>query len=254
MACVGDQMFGGTPGRLAVLRGDNCLIAHYDVLFQLWRDVRRRRRTFRCGPARASRYRQHFVLSRRRSCSFAQREQIPAHTQWLRRRAQPGEPGGNVPATSFNVTSSTATIGPMSPAVVSTGGTRAQQPQPFLCIDFIISYTGVFPTWGLMAILSSPRLHLQLRASAGLLQRPAPAISQNTALFSLLRTTTRARQSPSRCPPCGAPMHPGQHPNSPATWARPEAETVTLLTTDSPTHFLRANTIDLQRAKPGRLL
>ena len=79
--------------------------------------------------------------------------QIPSHTHPLVAAAVTGDqvsPSGNLPASSFNVTPyiNDVPTGPMSPN--SIGPTGGNQPhdnfQPYLCLDFIISLFGIFPS------------------------------------------------------------------------------------------------------------
>ena len=79
--------------------------------------------------------------------------QIPAHAHSYLAAAAPGDivnPGGNVSANSFNVTPYINDVpnGNFNAAAVSSVG--GSQPhtnfQPYLCIDFIISLFGIFPS------------------------------------------------------------------------------------------------------------
>ncbi|HMM34438.1 MAG TPA: tail fiber protein [Thermoanaerobaculia bacterium] len=79
--------------------------------------------------------------------------QIPAHTHAVLASTATGDqvsPAGNVPATSFNVTPyiNDAANGNFSAsAVTSTGGSQPHDNfQPYLCVDFIISLFGIFPS------------------------------------------------------------------------------------------------------------
>jgi len=79
--------------------------------------------------------------------------QIPAHTHALMASATNGDqvsPLGNVLASSFNVTPyiNDVTNGNLAAsAVTSTGGSQPHNNfQPYLCVDFIISLFGVFPS------------------------------------------------------------------------------------------------------------
>jgi microcystin-dependent protein len=79
--------------------------------------------------------------------------QIPAHTHALLASTTGGDqvsPLGNVPASSFNVTPyiNDVTNGNMAAsAVSSTGGSQPHNNfQPYLCVDFIISLFGIFPS------------------------------------------------------------------------------------------------------------
>ncbi len=81
--------------------------------------------------------------------------QIPAHAHPLLAAAVTGDqigPANNVPANSFNVTPYINDVpgGNMSPqAITLTGGSQPHTNfQPYLCIDFIISLFGIFPTPG----------------------------------------------------------------------------------------------------------
>jgi microcystin-dependent protein len=79
--------------------------------------------------------------------------QIPAHTHPMLALDQPGDqttPGGNLPAQSFNVVPYINDVpgGAFNPAAVSSVG--GNQPhtnlQPYLCVNFIISLFGVYPS------------------------------------------------------------------------------------------------------------
>lgn len=79
--------------------------------------------------------------------------QIPAHSHPFLAAAVTGDqasPLGNLPASSFNVTPylNDAATGNMNAAAVSAVG--GSQPhtnfQPYLCVDFIISLFGIFPS------------------------------------------------------------------------------------------------------------
>jgi len=79
--------------------------------------------------------------------------QIPAHSHALLCTPGTGDqvnPGGNVPAGSFNVTPyiNDVSNGNMSPtAIGATGGSQPHDNfQPYLCVDFIISLFGIFPS------------------------------------------------------------------------------------------------------------
>ena len=79
--------------------------------------------------------------------------QIPAHGHAFAASTSNGNqvgPGGNVVAASFNVTPyiNDVTTGPMSAAAIGpTGGSQPHNNfQPYLCIDFIISLFGIFPS------------------------------------------------------------------------------------------------------------
>lgn len=79
--------------------------------------------------------------------------QIPSHSHPVMASASPGgqtSPGGNVPAASFNVTPYINDVpnGTMSAnAVGSVGGSQPHNNfQPYLCVDFIISLFGIFPS------------------------------------------------------------------------------------------------------------
>ena len=80
-------------------------------------------------------------------------QQIPAHSHPLLAAAVTGDqitPGGNVPASSFNVTPYINDVpnGNFNPGVVgSVGGSQPHTNfQPYLCINFIISLFGIFPS------------------------------------------------------------------------------------------------------------
>lgn len=79
--------------------------------------------------------------------------QIPAHSHPMLAAAVTGDqitPGGNLPASSFNVTPyiNDAPSGNFNAGAVSAVG--GSQPhtnfQPYLCVDFIISLFGIFPS------------------------------------------------------------------------------------------------------------
>ena len=79
--------------------------------------------------------------------------QIPAHAHPYLATAAPGDivnPGGNVSANSFNVTPYINDVpnGNFNAAAVSSiGGSQPHTNfQPYLCIDFIISLFGIFPS------------------------------------------------------------------------------------------------------------
>jgi microcystin-dependent protein len=80
-------------------------------------------------------------------------QQIPSHTHTLLAFSGTGDqnnPGGNLPASSFNVTPFINDVpsGNMNPAAINADG--GSQPhsnlQPYLCVDFIISLFGIFPS------------------------------------------------------------------------------------------------------------
>jgi len=80
-------------------------------------------------------------------------QQIPAHSHpFLASNAQGNQtnPGGNLPANSFNVTPyiNDAPGANMNPGCIS--GVGGSQPhnnfQPYLCVSFIISLFGIFPS------------------------------------------------------------------------------------------------------------
>jgi microcystin-dependent protein len=80
-------------------------------------------------------------------------QQIPAHTHALLAAGAPGDqinPGGNLSANSFNVTPYINDVpnGNMNPgAITSIGGSQPHSNfQPYLCVDFIISLFGIFPS------------------------------------------------------------------------------------------------------------
>jgi len=80
-------------------------------------------------------------------------QQIPSHTHALLAAATNGNqasPLGNVLANSFNVTPYINDVpnGNMSAAAItSTGGSQPHNNfQPYLCVDFIISLFGIFPS------------------------------------------------------------------------------------------------------------
>jgi len=80
--------------------------------------------------------------------------QMPAHSHPMKAIAnQPGNqtsPGGNLPAQSFNVVPyiNDAPTGSFNAAAVGpAGGTQPHTNfQPYLCVDFIISLYGIFPS------------------------------------------------------------------------------------------------------------
>lgn len=79
--------------------------------------------------------------------------QIPAHTHPLLASQGTGDqvsPAGNLPAASFNVTPYINDVPNASMAAGAVTGTGGSQPhsnfQPYLCVDFIISLFGIFPT------------------------------------------------------------------------------------------------------------
>lgn len=79
--------------------------------------------------------------------------QIPAHSHPLLASGVPGDqigPGGNLPANSFNVTPyiNDAPTGNMNVAAIGpVGGSQPHNNfQPYLCVDFIISLFGIFPS------------------------------------------------------------------------------------------------------------
>jgi microcystin-dependent protein len=79
--------------------------------------------------------------------------QIPAHSHPLLATTNGGTaitPGGNVPASSFNVTpylNDAANAAMSAQAAASTGGSQPHTNfQPYLCVDFIISLFGIFPS------------------------------------------------------------------------------------------------------------
>lgn len=79
--------------------------------------------------------------------------QMPAHGHPFLAAAINGDqisPGGNVPANSFNITPyiNDASTGNMSAsAILPVGGSQPHTNfQPYLCVDFIISLYGIFPS------------------------------------------------------------------------------------------------------------
>ena len=79
--------------------------------------------------------------------------QIPAHSHPFLAAAVPGDqinPANNLPANSFNVTPYINDVanGNMNPAAItSVGGSQPHTNfQPYLCVDFIISLFGIFPS------------------------------------------------------------------------------------------------------------
>jgi microcystin-dependent protein len=80
-------------------------------------------------------------------------QQMPTHTHPFTGAAVPGDhisPGGNLPANSFNVTPyiNEGPDGNFNGTAISiSGGNQPHENlQPFLCIDFIISLFGIFPS------------------------------------------------------------------------------------------------------------
>ena len=80
-------------------------------------------------------------------------QQIPAHTHPFLVADGGGDqvtPGGNLPAHSFNVVPfiNDSPSGSFNPAAISlTGGSQPHTNfQPYLCVDFIISLFGIFPS------------------------------------------------------------------------------------------------------------
>jgi microcystin-dependent protein len=79
--------------------------------------------------------------------------QIPAHSHPMLASTLPGDqvgPAGNVLATSYNVTPfiNDAPTGNMNPGAIGpVGGSQPHTNfQPYLCVDFIISLFGIFPS------------------------------------------------------------------------------------------------------------
>jgi microcystin-dependent protein len=79
--------------------------------------------------------------------------QIPAHTHPFLAAGVTGDqvsPANNLPANSFNITTyiNEAPNGNMSPSAISaTGGSQPHTNfQPYLCVNFIISLFGIFPS------------------------------------------------------------------------------------------------------------
>ena len=80
-------------------------------------------------------------------------QQMPAHSHPLTAASVTGDqvsPGGSLPASSFNVTPyiNDVPTGNMNAAAISsTGGSQPHNNfQPYLCVDFIISLFGIFPS------------------------------------------------------------------------------------------------------------
>lgn len=80
-------------------------------------------------------------------------QQIPAHSHPFLAAGVNGDqinPGGNLPANSFNVTPYINDVpnGNMNAgAITATGGSQPHSNfQPYLCVDFIISLFGIFPS------------------------------------------------------------------------------------------------------------
>jgi microcystin-dependent protein len=79
--------------------------------------------------------------------------QIPAHSHPFLAVNQPGgqtSPGGNLPAQSFNVVPYINDVSSGAFNVAAIDPTGGSQPhtnfQPYLCVDFIISLFGIFPS------------------------------------------------------------------------------------------------------------
>ncbi len=79
--------------------------------------------------------------------------QIPAHNHAMLAASANGDqtnPAGNVPANSFNVTPYINDVpnGSLNAAAIaSTGGSQPHDNfQPYLCVDFIISLFGIYPS------------------------------------------------------------------------------------------------------------
>jgi microcystin-dependent protein len=79
--------------------------------------------------------------------------QLPAHThpfEAVNARGNQTSPGGTLPAQSFNVTpyiNDVPTGNFNSGVVTPTGGSQPHgNLQPYLCVDFIISLFGIFPS------------------------------------------------------------------------------------------------------------
>ena len=80
-------------------------------------------------------------------------QQIPNHSHALVASTDTGNqvsPSGNVPAASFNVTpylNDVPTAAMNAGAIGPVGGSQPHEnAQPFLCVNFIISLFGIFPT------------------------------------------------------------------------------------------------------------
>jgi microcystin-dependent protein len=79
--------------------------------------------------------------------------QVPAHGHTFLAAGVDGDqvsPGGNVPANSFNISPyiNSAPTGNLNAAAIgSTGGSQPHTNfQPYLCVSFIISLFGIFPS------------------------------------------------------------------------------------------------------------
>jgi len=80
-------------------------------------------------------------------------QQLPAHSHALLAVGLTGDqlsPAGNLPANSFNVTpfiNETPNGAMSAAAITATGGSQPHTNiQPYLCINFIISLFGIFPS------------------------------------------------------------------------------------------------------------
>ena len=79
--------------------------------------------------------------------------QIPVHIHPMTAAAVNGDqisPAGSIPANSFNVTPYINSVTDGNMAATAIGPTGGNQPhtnfQPYLCVDFIISLFGIFPS------------------------------------------------------------------------------------------------------------
>ena len=189
--------------------------------------------------------------------------QIPAHSHPLLASTDLGnsaDPGGAVLAQSTTAAvdlylEDTPTVSLAANAVVPVGGSQPHDNfQPYLCVDFIISLFGIFPTHigGMTWILLSPRS----ASSPSTSRRKGWAwcdgqllpLSQNTALFSLLGTTYGGDGKSNFALPDlqgSAPMHPGQGPGL-SLYDLGEtggSDTISLLESEIPSHphAFRAN-------------
>ena len=185
--------------------------------------------------------------------------QIPAHTHPLAgdaqpgKRDRPGQPGARAHARRRRSRPTAPTTRPSSLHAVgrqrrSAAASRTTNMQPYLCVDFIISLFGIFPSPDLGAAhvrpvrRRDPHLRLQF-APTGWAQCNGQLmpITQNTALFSLLGTFYGGNGKST----FALPEPPGIGSDAPRAGAgagRPlpgragGTETVTLLESEIPAH------------------